>query len=391
MFREVCVCLALCALMLPGVAGANGDDLAAKKVALGEAIFFDTDLSLPRGQSCASCHEPAVGFSELDGSLPVSQGAILSRFGNRGAQSVSYAMFAPPLHYDPTMRPGIMEGMYIGGLFWDGRADTLEEQAKQPFLNPLEMHNPDAKTVVLTVRGAAYHGLFEEVFGPISLKEIDAAYDQIAQALGAYMRSPEVNPFSSKFDYFLAGVVELSEAELRGYALFTGKARCFNCHPAQSTVAGVPPLFTNFGHQNLGVPRRTDLPYYDLPPALNPQGHDYIDYGLGEHLRGIGVAEDLAAKEDGKFKIPTLRNVGVTAPYVHNGVHLTLYDVVNFNNTRDEPWADWPPAEVPRNVHRHPMPMPGTFGRLGLTAQEVDDIVTFLHTLTDGYDPLSQP
>ena len=348
---------------------------------LGKAIFFDTNLSKPVGQSCASCHEPIAGFSDPDITLPVSQGAIPSRFGTRGAQSISYAMFSPPLYFDPTPRMGIMEGMYIGGLFWDGRVDTLEDQAKEPFLNPLEMHNPNKMTVVLAVRQAPYADLFAQIYGAESLhpRNTEYAYECVAAALAAYMRSAEVNPFTSKYDYWMTGEAEFTDAELRGYQLFTGKARCKNCHPE--------PIFTNFGHQNLGTPRNPNLPYYFLPLSLNPEGEDYIDRGLGDFLRSIGVPQEEAAKEDGKFKIPSLRNCAVTLPYVHNGVHETLHDVVMFNNTRDEAWATWPAPEVPQNVHRHMPSMPGTFGRFGLSDQEVDDLVTFLLTLTDGYEP----
>ncbi|MEW6441687.1 MAG: cytochrome c peroxidase [bacterium] len=346
---------------------------------LGKLIFFDQNLSRPHGQSCASCHDPLAGFADPDADLPVSEGAIPGRFGNRNAQSVSYAMFSPPMYFDPTTTPAIPEGKYVGGLFWDGRADTLEDQAKQPFLNPLEMHNPNKATVVHEVRLSAYELLFRQVFGAAALKDADTAYACVAQALAAYMRSAQVNPFTSKYDYWKKGEAPFTEAEERGYLLFTGmeRGRCFNCHSE--------PYFTNFGHQNLGTPRNPDLPYYDLPPSLNPDGENYIDRGLGDFLRSKGLPEEEAAKEDGKLKIPSLRNCAVTAPYTHNGYHQTLREVVVFNNTRDLPEAGWPEAEVPETVHRHPMAMPGTLGRLGLTDQEIDDIVAFLMTLTDGY------
>jgi cytochrome c peroxidase len=356
-------------------AGPETDEM----VALGKAIFFDTNLSLPPGQSCASCHDPAVGFADPN-YLSVSQGALQDRFGNRNAQSISYAMFSPELYFDPTTTPAIPEGQYKGGLFWDGRANTLEEQAKQPFLNPLEMHNPNTKTVVLAVRRSEYADLFKAVFGSSSLKDEEQAFEYVAQALAAYMRSPEVSPFTSKYDYWKKGQAEFTESELRGYQLFTGTgAKCFNCHSE--------PYFTNFGHQNLGTPRNPELPYYFLPPAINPDGVDYIDRGVGDFLRAAGYPEEQAAKEDGKFKIPSLRNCAVTAPYTHNGYHDTLREVIVFNNTRDLPGADWPEAEVPETVHRHPMAMPGTLGRLGLNDQQIDDIVAFLNTLTDGYVP----
>jgi len=276
----------------------------------------------------------------------------------------------------PTMRPGIMEGMYVGGLFWDGRADRLEQQAEMPFLNPLEMHNPNIITVVQAVRRAEYAPLFVSLFGEESLKDRESAYRYITQAIAAYERSDEMNPFSSKYDAYLDGRALLTDSEARGLALFIGKARCLNCHSLNS-VSGVKPLFTNFGHQNTGVPRNPDNPYYDLPHNLNPQGQAFVDLGLG-----AVVGEP---RQNGKFKIPSLRNVAVTAPYMHNGVFKTIREVVVFNNTRDVPGAGWPEAEVPENVHRHMPPMPGTFGQLGLSDQEIDDIVDFLLALTDGY------
>ena len=387
MLGKILLILGLGALALLGTGLAQNaqDDM----VSLGKAIFFDSGLSLPPGQSCASCHDPQAGFANPETGLPVSQGAIQRRYGNRNAPSAAYAMFSPELHYDPTMRPGIMEGMYVGGLFWDGRVNTLEDQAKAPFLNPLEMHNPDKITVVLAVRRSDYAGLFKEIFGQKSLEDIDTAYEFIAQAIAAYERSPEVNPFTSKYDYWKAGQAELTESEMRGYMLFTNTtmmgAKCANCHSVSSDESRFPSLFTNFGHQNLGVPRNPDLPFYDLPASLNPDGANYIDRGLGDFLRSAGFPEEQAAKEDGKFKIPSLRNCAVTAPYEHNGVFETLTEVVMFNNTRDVPGAGWPPPEVPENVHRHMPPMLRTFGQLGLTDQQVDDIVAFLHTLTDGF------
>ena len=358
------------------VSATEDDDL----VVLGRAIFFDTNLSKPVGQSCASCHDPAAGYAHPNVNLPTSQGAIQSRYGNRNANSVTYAMFSPELYFDPVPGPGVMEGQYKGGLFWDSRADTLEEQAKGPFLNPLEMHNPNKQIVVLAVRQSNYADLFKSIFGVTTFNDVETAYDNIANALAAFMRSPEVNPFTSKYDYWKAGQAQLTEDEYQGYLLFTtNSAKCKNCHPE--------PYFTNFGHQNLGVPRNPDLPYYFLNPNLNPEGENWVDLGLGAFLRTIGVPEMEAAMQDGKMKIPSLRNVAITPPYEHNGYFQTLREVVMFNNTRDVPGADWPAPEVPQNVHRHMPPMPGTFGQLGLTDLQVDQIVAFLQTLTDGYQP----
>lgn len=379
MATTIVAIVALGILALPGLARGEED-----LVTLGKQIFFDRNLSQPPGQACASCHDPRHGFADPNHDLPVSRGALSDRLGSRSAQSVAYAAYAPVLHYDPTPQPGTHEGMYVGGFFWDGRSKTLEDQVKEPFLNPLEMHNPDRATVMRSVGQAPYAGRLSQACGMASLDRTEEGYDCVAKALAAYLRSPEVSPFTARFDAWRAGKTSLTVAEERGFAIFAGKANCANCH----AVAGGPdgkPLFTNFGHQNTGVPRNADLPFYRLPPALNPAGEKFVDLGLGDALRKAGIAEADAAKEDGKVKIPSLRNSAVTAPYMHNGVFKTLREVIVFNNTRDV--GNWPAPEVPRNIHRHLHPMPGTFGRLGLTNQEVDDIVEFLKALTDGHQP----
>ncbi|OHB74202.1 MAG: hypothetical protein A2Z25_14720 [Planctomycetes bacterium RBG_16_55_9] len=237
------------------------------------------------------------------------------------------------------------------------------------------MHNPDEQAVVVKLR-QHYQAHFERLFGPNALDDVDTAYALMAQAIAEYERSSEVCRFDSKYDQHVAdpGEVLLSDSELRGLELFTGKAKCKNCHSMDTTPAGKA-LFTNFGHQNIGVPKNPDNPFYFLPADLNPDGADYVDLGLG------GFLDD--PNEYGKFKIPSLRNVAITAPYMHNGVFRTLKEVVHFDNTRDV--ASWPPSEVSMNVHRHMPPMPNTFGRLGLTDEEEDDIIAFLMTLTDGY------
>jgi cytochrome c peroxidase len=145
------------------------------------------------------------------------------------------------------------------------------------------MHNPNEKTVVHGVRKAEYAPLFESLFGAGSLKDEESAYRHITEAIAAYERSSEMNPFSSKFDLSLDGMVQLTESEARGLALFTGKARCLNCH-ALNSVPGVKPLFTNFGYQNTGVPKNPENPYYDLPRSHNPQGKESVDLGLGAVL-----------------------------------------------------------------------------------------------------------
>ncbi|MFA4969139.1 MAG: cytochrome c peroxidase [Sulfuritalea sp.] len=376
---------ALLASSLIAAAGicAAGDSAAAGKAQLGRLLFFDATLSEPAGQSCASCHDPAVAFIDPDTAKPTSKGVHAGRFGSRNTPSAMYMAFSPAFHFDK------QEGVYVGGQFWDGRAATLEEQAKAPFLDPLEMANPDQRAVVEKVRRAAYAGQFDEVFGKDALAVVEPAFERIVAALAAFERTAEFQPFTTKHDAWLEGRAKLTRQELRGLALFNDekKGNCAACHPSQRRADGGLPLFTDFTYDNLGVPKNPENPFYGQDKAWNPQGAKFVDRGLG------GVVKKRS--EDGKFKVPTLRNIARTAPYMHNGYFRTLRGVVAFYNDRDvrpackgeatEAEAQqrrcWPRAEVRRNVNTEEM------GRLGLNEQEVEDIVAFLQTLSDGYTP----
>jgi cytochrome c peroxidase len=332
---------------------------------LGKLLFFDRDLSTPPGQACSDCHSPAAGFGDPNQQLPVSRGAHPDRFGNRNDLTAAYAAFIPPLRFDEK------EDLWVGGLFWDGRAATLAEQAKGPPLNPLEMANQDVQAIAQALRGAEYRDLFLAVFGPDALDDAERAFDHMAEAIAAYEKTSEVSPFASKYDGYLAGEAELTEQELRGLALFEdgAKGNCAACHPSRPGPDGSPPLFTDQTYDNLGTPKNPENPFYFLPPEFNPDGTAYVDLGLGKF---VGDPE-----QNGKFRVPTLRNVALTPPYMHNGVFKTLYQVVAFYNSRDI--APWPPPEVADNVNHDEL------GNLGLTPQEMEDIVAFLSTLSDGY------
>jgi cytochrome c peroxidase len=337
---------------------------------LGKLLYFDTDLSTPTGQSCASCHEPTAGFADPDSELPVSQGVLpQNRFGNRNSPTAAYATFSPEFGIDED------GDTYVGGQFWDGRAKDLVEQAKGPFLNPLEMNNPSKLAVIVKVKNSEYADFFEEVTGvnlkDLSKSNVEIAYIEVAEAIAAYESSAEVNQFSSRYDAYVAKGTGLSEMEAEGLDLFNDKAKCSQCHPSEpGPYEKNNALFTDYTYDNLGTPKNLDNPFYDLPKTFNPARANFIDYGLG----GILKADD----EMGKFKVPTLRNIAVTSPYMHNGVFDDLTEVVNFYNTRDDPNANWPAPEVAQNVNV------GELGNLGLTAEEVDAIVAFLNTLTDG-------
>jgi cytochrome c peroxidase len=351
----------------PGPGATPVDVDFTTKERLGKLLFFETSLSTPPGQSCSSCHDPAAAFADPDAELPVSRGALPGRYGNRNDMPVAYAAFVPPRHVDPE------EAIWVGGLFWDGRVNTLAEQAQGPPLNPLEMANPDTATIAEKLRALAYAGLFTQVYGPDALDSPASAYANMADAIEAYEKTSEVSPFDSKYDLWLRGEAELSAQELRGLAIFEAEDRgnCAACHPSQPGEDGSPPLFTDFTYDNLGTPRNPENPFYTLPADLNPDGFAFVDLGLG-----VTVGDPA---ENGKFRVPTLRNVEVTAPYMHNGVFKTLFQVVAFYNTRDV--ADWPNPEVAENVNDEEL------GDLGLTNPELEDLVAFLRTLTDGWDP----
>lgn len=339
----------------------------SSKEQLGKLLFFEKSLSTPVGQDCSACHKPEFAFADPDTGLPVSKGAVEGRYGNRNDMPAAYAAYVPPLHKDT------VEDIWVGGLFWDGRANSLEEQAMVPPLNPLEMANLDTVSIRDKLSELDYAEMFNEIYGPDALDDPSTAFSNMADAIAAYERSAELNRFDSKYDHFLRGEAELSEQEIRGMGLFVAetKGNCAACHPSTPSPDGTPPLFTDYTYDNLGAPRNPENPFYTLSHDLNPDGFDYIDLGLA-----ITVNDPA---ENGKFRVPTLRNAALTPPYLHNGVFKTLYQVVAFYNTRDV--GPWPPPEVDENVNDEEL------GDLGLSNQEIEDIVAFLMTLNDGWKP----
>jgi len=361
------------AVVVAGVAACSDPPTPEQqKEQLGSAIFSDTNLSEPAGQSCADCHTERRAFSDPESGRTTSAGAVGNRFGARNTPSAMYASRVPAFHVDKaTQEPH-------GGLFWDGRAGTLEEQAAGPLLNPLEMNNADKATVVNKVRQSGYAKQFREVFGDKSLDDVDQAFAHVTDAIGAYERTPVFAPFSSKYDHFLAGKATLSDAEKRGLAIFEDPARgnCASCHPSRPAADGSPPLFTNHGYANLGIPRYKNSLYLLMPKPLNKAGAEYVDHGL------MSTTGDPA--HDGKFRVPTLRNIARTGPYGHNGYFATVEYFIHFLNTRDvgsprPAIGTWPAPEVAANVDKTHV------GHLGLSAQDEQDLVAFLGTLTDGY------
>jgi cytochrome c peroxidase len=384
---------------------------------LGEFLYYDQSLSEPSGQACVSCHDPAYGFVDPDPEIPVSAGVVPGLFGGRNSPASAYAMYSPILYFDST------EGLWIGGQFWDGRAtgeqlgDPLADQALGPFLNPVEMANESEPQVIADVRASEYADLFLQVWGDGSLDNVEEAYSKVALSIAAFERTRLFGQFTSKYDFYLASCISgggdmddcakgvgpiaeqvgrhiYTEDEWYGLQLFMGEndsdgvlqanegAMCSACHVADWTAAAdydlpvqvpawapdgmVPPMFTDFTFDNLGIPRSEH--------AILAEAE--TDLGLG------AIVED--EEENGKFKVMTLRNIALTAPYGHNGYFATIKDIVHFYNTRDVPGAlgngmDWDAPEYPATVNFDEL------GNLGLSDHDEDALVAFMKTLSDGF------
>jgi cytochrome c peroxidase len=369
---------------------------------LGRQLFNDTSLSISSTQSCASCHYEAHAFTgnnSADPLFPVAVGALPTLTGIRNTPTAKYAAFTPTFGFLDD------EGEWVprGGQFLDGRADTLAAQAAGPFVNPREMAMPDQAAVVERLRAASYAPLFEDVFGQGVLGDVDRAYVDMTRAIEAFEQTSVFIPFSSKFDAVLSGRAEFTEDEARGFDLFQDpdKGNCIGCH-AGDAASKEPAdwLFTDFTYDNLGVPRNTDIPdnadpaFFDLGLCEQP--------GLESRLpAGVEDPAAFIAGLCGAFKVPTLRNVALTAPYMHNGVFKTLREVVEFYVTRDTSPERWYPivagevvkfndlpAELSSNVNTSEVPYDRAPGEEPhLSSAELDQLVAFLNTLSDGFTP----
>lgn len=377
---------------------ANGPELTPTEQ-LGRSIFFDETLSLNGNQSCASCHDPeagwAGGLSAINAHGAVYEGSVPGEFGNRKPPTSAYATFAPVLHFENEKH----EEHFVGGNFWNGRAtgeilgSPTAEQAKGPFLNPVEQALGSADDLVSLVCAASYGDLFRQVWGADTCDpaNVAVAYDRIGLSVAAYEGSFESNAFTSKYDAWLAGKADLTKEERQGLNFFKGKGKCSRCHILDEEEDGTPPLLTDFTFDNLGLPRNPENPVYQYNPG-------FIDFGLGGFLQTRPDYAEYAEANYGKHKVPTLRNVakapaGVVKAFGHNGYFKSLESIVHFYSTRDvKPICPgdyteaqalaggcWPVPEVAENVNTREL------GRLHLTPAQEAAIVAFLGTLSDGY------
>ena len=367
---------ALSLLVIAGVSVADSSRFATKE-ALGDALFHDKNLSKNRSQACATCHMPEIGFADRHDTHKgnaVSLGDNGKSFGDRNAPTATYAAFSPPFHKDAT-------GLYIGGQFWDGRAKGLEGQAGGPPLNPIEMGMTDEASVAKRVlENPDYVKAFTILFGADALKDPKTTFRATTAAIAAFERTKEFSPFDSKYDRYLRGEVKLTDQEELGRTLFfsTQFANCSLCHDIKGNDGRYETsTFTSHKYFNIGVPVNTEA------RKINGVKPGFVDLGLAANPEVHG---DLL--ERGKFKVPSLRNVAVTAPYMHNGVFNDLRTVILFYNKYNskkksrqidpETGQHWADPEVPDNIAMKEL----TTGP-GLDDKRIDALVAFLKTLTD--------
>ena len=304
LLATVCFVLVACGggdTVVPPIEPAPDEVGLSRQEMLGKRLFFDTGLSEPQGQACGTCHDPAVGFAGNAGStLGVAPGAVAGRTGTRNVPTAMYARFIPPFALKDVEGEVVPEG----GLFWDGRAATLEEQAKLPFFNRDEMALAGPEALRQRVAAAPYAPLMVEVFGSSVFADANTTLDAVAAALAAFQRTPRFAPFSSKFDAVRRGTAQFTELERLGLALFKDEAKgnCAACHPVDDgSMRDEDSLFTDFSYDNLGVPRNRRIPANSDPMVF--------DVGLCGPSRS-----DLAQSRPdlcGAFKVPTLRNVAL--------------------------------------------------------------------------------
>ena len=372
---------------------------AALLAALGRALFFDARLSASGRQACASCHDPGHAFGPANARAVQLGGGDLRQPGLRAVPSIKYVQVVPAFteHFfasEDDADPSVDNGP-TGGLTWDGRVDRGHSQARIPLLSPFEMANASPDAVALRALQAGYGRNLEAIFGAPILEDRAAVFDAIVKALEVYEQDWRTfYPYSSKYDAYLAGLATLTATEQRGLELFDSpeKGNCAGCHISERGNDGTPPQFTDYGLIALGLPRNPEIPANADPV--------YFDLGLCGPLR-----TDFRGRADycGLFRTPSLRNVAARKSFFHNGVFHDLRKAVEFYATRDSNPERWYPRNPDGSVHKFDDLPPQYQENLSdeppfdgrqpgdppaLTGAEIDDLVAFLETLTDGwFDP----
>lgn len=350
---------------------------------LGQQIFFDTNLSEPTGMSCATCHDPKKHFAGNNGGkFGVAIGSRKNISGMRNTPSVMYASFSPPFQFQKN-EEGELEA--VGGMFWDGRVNTLAAQAKGPLFNKREMNNTDTLSLTQKLSVSEYAGLFRQIAGQNIFDDPDKTVDIAVAALESYESTPIFHPFSSKYDAYIQGKGKLTAQEKRGLELFKNpqKGNCVSCHMMNDKSSrGEDNLFTDFTYDGLGLPRNMNI--------TDNKDPNFFDLGL------CGPERTAPHKDErlcGQFRVPSLRNVATREFYFHNGYFKNLRDAVAFYATRDTNPNRWftkkqkfndTPLKYQSNINTDEVPYNRKKGeKPALNEREIDDITAFLKTLTD--------
>jgi len=315
----------------------EGNPVTSEKVALGRQLYFDARISTDGTVACATCHDPRTGFA--DGRGAATSAGVGGVLGGRNA-------------------PTVLNAAFLQEQFWDGRAPTLEAQAVLPLINPIEHGFADHPAVVARIAELAeYAPLFEAAFGSSEI-----SIERVGQAIASFERT--LLSLEAPIDRFLAGDADaISESAERGWGLFNGKARCNTCHGHVSVI----PLFTDDLYHNIGVgvavPGFEELARKALDDPAALDGELAAHPALSE-LGRFAITREPA--DLGAFRTPQLRNVALTAPYMHDGSEATLADTITFYDRggNANPWLD------------------GGMRPLNLTDQERADLVALLETFT---------
>jgi cytochrome c peroxidase len=381
------VCASLLALALAGCGGGGSPETQPQQSTasvVGAKIFADKSLSASGQQSCESCHDFASGLAAPN-ALAVQPGGVnMELSGVRNSPSITYMRSEFAFHIDPLDGPS-------GGFFWDGRESTLALQATEPFTNPKEMAMPDHASVVARLKVASYADELKAIYGANVFDDVETAYTRMTEALAAFENEDKrFTAFTSKFDEVQRGAATYSAAEARGFALFTdaSKGNCSACHPSDVGAFGALPIFTDRTYDNLGVPRNDEIPANSDP--------NYYDLGLCNNAAIKASNPEVC----GAFKVPSLRNVALRHSFFHNGRFHTLKDALTFYVQRDtNPEKFYPvkpdgtydkfndlPAPYRVNVNQEEVPYNRHQGdQPALSDAEVDDVIAFLGTLSDGF------
>jgi cytochrome c peroxidase len=341
-------------LGLPPIPVPADNPQTPEKIALGKKLFEDKRFSATGQVACANCHEAKKAFT--DSPLHVSEGIAKAGKKLTGTRNA----------------PTVVNAAYFNTMFWDGRSPSLEDQALHPFVNPVEMGLRDHQPILKIARSdPEYTKAFAQVFGK---KGAGITMKEVTQAIGAFERTQVTG--NAPFDrYFYGGESKaLSDAQKRGFDLFVNKGRCVSCHVIEQTQA----LFTDNRFHNIGVgindvqkdvpelagaflQAKATLAQVDVKVLGDKRTSELGRFAISREFEGLGA-----------FKTPTLRNVAVTPPYMHDGSKKTLRDVVvHYNNggvTKEgDPVNDF---------------LSGGIRPLNLTDPEIDDLVSFMEALT---------